>query len=56
MNNLSDSFLTNSLPSIIMIVLNYGNDISFNVELFECLLSLKKDFIQVSTINNKCEY
>jgi len=47
MNNLSDSFLSNSLPSIITIVLNYGNDISFNVELFECLLNLKRDFIQV---------
>ena len=42
-----ESFTTNSIPSIIMIVINYGYDSVFNVQLIECLLSLKRNLIQV---------
>lgn len=40
------AFISNSVPSIIMLVLQHGNDTVFNVQLFECLLSLKRDLIQ----------
>ena len=40
------AFISNSIPSIIMLVLQHGNDTVFNVQLFECLLSLKRDLIQ----------
>ena len=48
MSNVSqESFTLNSIPSIIMVVLEYGEDPGFHVQLFECLLSMKKNLIQV---------
>ncbi|CAF0899614.1 unnamed protein product [Brachionus calyciflorus] len=45
-NSAAESFTLNCIPSLIMIVLEYGEDPTFHVQLFECLLSLKKNLIQ----------
>jgi protein unc-79 len=41
-----DSFLTNSIASIIMIVIQYGDEMEFSIQLLECFLSYKRYFIQ----------
>lgn len=46
-NSSPESFIINCIPSILMIVLDYVEDPTFHVQLFECFLSLKKNFIQV---------